>query len=43
MIEEQLFRPLRTRGVEVVHVDKRELAGVDVQADLTNHDNVPLC
>jgi hypothetical protein len=39
-IEEQLFCPLRTRGVEVVHVDKRELPGVDVQADLTNHDDV---
>ena len=39
-IEEQLFRPLRTRGVEVVHVDRRELPGVDVQADLTNHDDV---
>jgi len=39
-IEEQLFRPLRTRGVEVVHVDRRELRGVDVQADLTNHDDV---
>ena len=31
---------MRTRGVEVVHVDKRELLGVDVQADLTNHDDV---
>src|SRR6266436_1168511 len=39
-IEEQLFRPLRTRGVEVVHVDRRELRGVDVRADLTNHDDV---
>ena len=39
-IEEQLFRPLRTRGVEVVHVDRRELHGVDVQADLTNQDDV---
>jgi hypothetical protein len=38
-IEDQLFRPLRTRGVEVVHVDMRELPGVDVQADLTDpHD-----
>jgi SAM-dependent methyltransferase len=39
-IEKQLFRPLRIRGVEVVHVDKRELPGVDVQADLTKHADV---
>jgi len=39
-IEDQLFRPLRTRGVEVVHVDMRELPGVDVQADLTDPDDV---
>ena len=39
-IEEQLFRPLRTRGVEVIHVDRRELPGVDVKADLTNRDDV---
>ena len=39
-IEDQLFRPLRTRGVEVVHVDMRQLPGVDVQADLTDRDDV---
>jgi hypothetical protein len=26
-IEEQLFRPLRIRGVEVIHVDRRRTAG----------------
>lgn len=39
-IENQLFRPLRARGVEVVHVDKRQLPGVDVQADLTDPGDV---
>src|SRR5207244_11229105 len=31
---------LRTRGVEVLHVDRRELPGVDVRADLTDRDDV---
>jgi hypothetical protein len=35
-IEDQVFLPLRARNVEVVHVDMRELPGVDVQADLTD-------
>jgi methyltransferase family protein len=35
-IEQQLFSPLRARGVEVVHVDLRAGPGVDVQADLTD-------
>jgi hypothetical protein len=39
-IENQVFRPLRVRGVQVVHVDMRELPGVDVHADLTNPDDV---
>ena len=39
-IEHQLFRPLRSRGVEVVHVDRRELPGVDVRADLTVREDV---
>jgi hypothetical protein len=39
-IEDQVFRPLRVRGVQVVHVDMRELPGVDVHADLTNPDDV---
>jgi len=36
----QLFRLQRTRGVEVVHVDRRELPLVERQADLTNHGDV---
>jgi len=35
-INAQVFCPLRARGVEVVHIDMRELPGVDVRADLTN-------
>ena len=39
-IEDQLFLPLRSRYVEVVHVDMRELPGVDVKADLTDPADV---
>ena len=39
-IADQVFRPLQTRGVEVVHVDMRELPGVDVCADLTDPTDV---
>ena len=35
-IEEELFRPLATRGIEVVHVDLLAAPGVDVRADLTD-------
>ena len=34
--EEQLFRPLRARGIDVVHVDMRDAPGIDVRADLTD-------
>jgi hypothetical protein len=39
-IENQVFLPLRARNVEAVHVDMRELPGVDVRADLTDPDDV---
>jgi len=39
-VEDQVFRPLRQRGVEIVHVDMRELAGVDICADLTHPADV---
>lgn len=39
-IAEQVFNPLRARGVEVVHVDMRALPGVDAQADLTDPSDV---
>jgi hypothetical protein len=35
-IADQVFHPLQTRGVEVDHVDMRELSRVDVRADLTD-------
>jgi hypothetical protein len=35
-VEHRLFRPLRERGVEIVHVDMREGPGVDLRIDLTD-------
>jgi len=35
-IENEVFRPLRRRGVEFAHVDLRDLPGVDLRADLTD-------
>jgi hypothetical protein len=39
-IENQVFLPLHARNIRVVHVDIRELPGVDVKADLTNPADV---
>jgi Methyltransferase domain len=39
--EETLFRPLRARGVEIVHVDMRDEPGIDVRADLTDPSDLP--
>ncbi len=39
--EERLFRPLRGRGVAIVHVDMRNEPGIDFRADLTNSADVP--
>jgi hypothetical protein len=39
-IDAEVFSPLRRRGVTTIHVDMRELPGVDVQADLTNAADV---
>jgi hypothetical protein len=39
-IDAEVFCPLRGRGVETVHVDMRELPGVDVRADLTDASDV---
>jgi len=39
-IDAEVFCPLRSRGIEVVHVDMRELPGVDVRADLTDAADV---
>lgn len=40
-IEAELLRPVRARGIEIVHVDMREAPGVDIRADLT--DPADLC
>jgi hypothetical protein len=34
--EERLYRPLRTRGIDLVHVDRRDEPGVDLRADLSD-------
>jgi hypothetical protein len=39
--EQSLFRPLRDRGVEIVHVDTRDEAGIDLRADLTDPVDLP--
>ncbi len=39
-IENELFCPLRGRGVEIVHVDMRQAPGVDIQVDLTDTADV---
>jgi hypothetical protein len=39
--ENRLFGPLRARGVDVVHVDMRDVPGVDVRADVTDPADVP--
>jgi hypothetical protein len=42
--ENSLFRPLRARGVEIVHVDKRDEPGIDLRADLADPAHLPrLC
>lgn len=39
-IDSEVFCPLRSRGVETLHVDMRELPGVDIRADLTDAADV---
>jgi hypothetical protein len=39
-IENELFCPLRDRGVEIIHVDMRKSPGVDIQVDLTDAADV---
>ena len=39
-IEDEIFCPLRDRGIEIVHVDMRESPGVDIQVDLTDAADV---
>jgi hypothetical protein len=39
--EDRLFRPLRARGIDIVHVDRRDAVGIDVRADLTDPADLP--
>jgi hypothetical protein len=39
--EKELFQPLRARGIEIVHIDKRNERGVDLCADLTDAADLP--
>jgi hypothetical protein len=39
-IDAEVFCPLGGRGVQIVHVDMRELPGVDIRADLTDVTDV---
>jgi hypothetical protein len=39
-VNDQVFRPLRERGVGIIHIDIREFEGVDVLADLTNPTDI---
>jgi len=39
-IDDEVFRPLRARGVDVFHVDRRHAPGVDVLADPTDPADV---
>jgi hypothetical protein len=39
--EEKLFGPLRARGVDIVHVDRRDEPGVDIRADLVDPADLP--
>ncbi len=39
-IEKEVCRPIRRRGIELVHVDLRDLPGVDFRADLTDPEDV---
>jgi hypothetical protein len=38
---ECLFHPLRARGIEIVHVDRRDGPGIDIRADLTDPGDLP--
>jgi hypothetical protein len=36
-----LYRPLRARGIDLVHVDRRDEPGVDLRADLSDAADLP--
>ncbi|MGC2524771.1 MAG: hypothetical protein WA417_19385 [Stellaceae bacterium] len=39
--ERILFQPLRARGVDIVHVDRRAGPGIDIRADLADPADLP--
>ena len=39
-IDAEVFCPLTSRGIQIFHVDMRELPGVDIKADLTDAADV---
>jgi hypothetical protein len=39
--ERRLFAPLRARGVQIIHLDTREGAGIDIKADILSDVDLP--
>jgi SAM-dependent methyltransferase len=39
--EQNLFAPLRNRGVELIHLDNREGDGIDIRADMLSDTDLP--
>lgn len=39
--ESYLFAPLRARGVELIHLDRREGGGIDLKADIADPADLP--
>jgi hypothetical protein len=39
-IEREVFAPLRARGVEIAHVDRRDGPGIDLRSDLTDPGDI---
>jgi hypothetical protein len=39
--DERLFRPLRERGVRVIHLDSKDADGVDIRADIMSDTDLP--
>ena len=39
--DRQLFRPLRERGIKLVHLDSRDGDGIDIRADILSDADLP--
>src|SRR5580704_15305304 len=39
-IEREVFAPLRARGVDIAHVDRRDGPGIDLRIDLTDPSDI---